>query len=68
MAAGLAVGGFGIVLVVRLVRDLLYAVSPFDPLTLGASVVVLVVCAAVALLIPLRRATRVDAVVALRAQ
>ena len=68
MAAGLAVGAFGIVLVVRLVRDLLYAVSPFDPITLGASVVVLVVCAAVALLIPLRRATRVDAVVALRAQ
>ena len=68
IAAGLAIGGFGIVLVVRLVRDLLYAVSPFDPITLGASVVVLVVCAAVALLIPLRRATRVDAVVALRAQ
>jgi putative ABC transport system permease protein len=68
MAAGLAVGAFGIVLVVWLVRDLLYAVSPFDPITLGASVVVLVVCAAVALLIPLRRATRVDAVVALRAQ
>lgn len=68
IAAGLAIGAFGIVLVVRLVRDLLYAVSPFDPITLGTSVIVLVVCAAVALLIPLRRATRVDAVVALRAQ
>lgn len=68
IAAGLVIGAFGIVLVVRLVRDLLYAVSPFDPITIGTSVIVLVVCAAVALLIPLRRATRVDAVVALRAQ
>ena len=68
IAAGLAIGAFGIVLVVRLVRDLLYGVSPFDPITLGGSVVVLVACATIALLIPVRRATRVDAAVALRAQ
>ena len=68
IAAGLAIGAFGIVLVVRLVRDLLYAVSPFDPITLVGSVVVLVACATVALLVPLRRATRVDAAVALRTQ
>ena len=68
IAAGLAIGAFGIVVVVRLVRDLLYGVSPFDPLTVGASVAVLVVCATIALLVPLRRATRVDAAVALRAQ
>jgi len=68
MAAGLAVGALGIVLVVRLVRDLLYGVSPFDPITVGASVAILAVCATLALLIPVRRATRVDAAVALRAQ
>jgi len=68
MVAGLAVGAVGIVVVVRLVRDLLYSVSPFDPVTLGASVAVLVACATIALLIPVRRATRVDAAVALRAQ
>jgi predicted permease len=68
IAAGLAVGAFGIMLVVRLVRDLLYGVSPFDPITVGASVAILAVCAAVALLVPVRRATRVDAAVALRAQ
>ena len=68
IAAGLAVGAFGIVLVVRLVRDLLYGVSPFDPITVGASVAILAACAAIALLIPVRRATKVDAAVALRAQ
>jgi ABC-type antimicrobial peptide transport system permease subunit len=68
MATGLAVGAVGIVVVVRLVRDLLYGVSPFDPLTVGASVVTLVACATIALLIPVRRATRVDAALALRAE
>jgi putative ABC transport system permease protein len=68
IVAGLALGAVGIVLVVRLVRDLLYSVSPFDPLTVGVSVAILVACATIALLIPLRRATRVDAAVALRAQ
>lgn len=68
IAAGLAMGAFGIVIVGRLVRDLLYQVEPFDPATVGVSVAVLVVCATIALLIPVRRATRVDAAVALRAQ
>jgi len=67
IAAGLAIGAIGIVIVVRLVRDLLYGVSPFDPATIGASVAVLVACATIALVIPLRRATRVDATTALRA-
>ena len=68
MAGGLAVGALGIVVVVRFVRNLLYGVEPFDPLTLAASAAILIACATIALLIPLRRATRVDAAVALRAQ
>jgi putative ABC transport system permease protein len=68
MAAGLAVGALGIVVVVRLVRDLLYGVEPFDPVTVGGAIAVLVACATLALLIPVRRATRVDAAIALRAQ
>jgi predicted permease len=68
IAAGLAIGAFGVVLVVRLVQDLLYGIAPFDPLTVVASVVILVACATNALLVPLRRATRVDAAIALRAQ
>jgi ABC-type antimicrobial peptide transport system permease subunit len=68
MAAGLALGALGTIVVVRLVRELLYAVEPFDPIALGLSVVILVGCATIALLVPLRRATRVDPVIALRAQ
>ena len=68
IAAGLAVGTVGIVIVTRLVRDLLYQVSPFDPMTVGISIAILATCATLALLVPVRRATRVDATVALRAQ
>ena len=68
MAAGLALGALGTIVVIRLVRDLLYGVQPFDPLTLGLSVAILVACATIALLVPLRRATRVDPAIALRAQ
>jgi hypothetical protein len=68
MAAGLGVGSLGIIVVVQLVRGLLYQVSPFDPMTLGVSVAILVGCATIALLVPLIRATRVDAVTVLRAQ
>jgi hypothetical protein len=42
----------GVVVVARLVRELLYTVSPYDPLTLGATVAVLLACALVALLSP----------------
>ena len=68
MAAGLALGALGTIVVVRLVRDLLYGVQPFDPMTLGLSVAILVACATIALLVPLRRATRVDPAIALRTQ
>jgi putative ABC transport system permease protein len=68
MVAGLAGGALGIMLVVRLLRDLLYGVPPFDPIALGSAVAILVGCATVALLIPVRRATRADPMVALRAE
>jgi len=68
MAAGLGVGAFGVLLVIRLVGDLLYGVQRFDPVTLALSVTVLVGCATIALLVPLLRVVRTDAVVALRAQ
>jgi putative ABC transport system permease protein len=68
MAAGLAGGALGVVVIARLVDGLLYEVQPFDPITLGAAVGLLVLCATLALLVPVRRATRVDPVIALRAQ
>jgi putative ABC transport system permease protein len=66
MAAGLAGGALGIVAVARLLRSLLYGVPPFDPVALGVAVAVLLACATVALLAPVRRATRVDPATALR--
>jgi ABC-type antimicrobial peptide transport system permease subunit len=68
MAIGLAGGVLGIMVVVRLLRNLLYGVQPFDPIALGSAVAILVGCAAVALLIPVHHATRVDPMVALRAE
>ena len=66
MVAGMLGGAAGIVVVARLVRDLLYGVRPFDPIVLGVSALVLLACAAVALLVPVRRATRVDPIATLR--
>jgi predicted permease len=66
MLAGLAGGALGIVVVTRLLRGLLYGVAPFDPLTLALASAVLLACAALALLVPVRRATRVDPIRVLR--
>jgi ABC-type antimicrobial peptide transport system permease subunit len=43
-------------------------VPAFDPLALGGALAALVACATVALLVPVRRATRVDPIAALRAE
>ena len=66
MAAGLAGGALATVLVVRLLRGLILGVPPFDPLALGGAVAILMACATLALLVPVRRATRVDPLTALR--
>jgi ABC-type antimicrobial peptide transport system permease subunit len=66
MGAGLVAGGFGVVLVSRALGELLYGVTPLDPVAVGIAVAALVVCAAVALLAPVRRATRVDPIRVIR--
>ncbi len=66
MAAGLAGGAVGAAVVARGLRDLLYGVRPFDPVTVAATAAMLLVCAAAALLVPLRRATRADPTATLR--
>jgi ABC-type antimicrobial peptide transport system permease subunit len=66
MGLGLALGALGVVAITRLIGDLLYAVSPFDPVTLGSTAALLLACALVALLQPVLRATRVDPIAALR--
>lgn len=62
IAAGLAVS-LG---VTRFLRSLLYEISPGDPLTLALVCGVLAAAAAIAIAVPVRRATHVDPLTALR--
>jgi predicted permease len=66
MFAGLAVGALGVVGVAILLRGLLYGVPPFDPIALSAAALALLACATAALLVPIRRAVRVDPITVLR--
>jgi putative ABC transport system permease protein len=66
--AGILIGAAGAALLTRLMTDLLFGVKPFDPLTFGAVAALLGSIALLASYLPGRRATRVDPVVALRAE
>jgi putative ABC transport system permease protein len=66
--AGTAIGVLGAVATSRLLAAWLRGVSPNDPLTLGAAAVTLVAVAALASFVPARRATRVDALEAIRTE
>ncbi|NIR44872.1 MAG: FtsX-like permease family protein [Gemmatimonadetes bacterium] len=68
VAIGLVIGLAGSLLLARLIRSLLFGVGPTDPLVLTATVLILAACGAVACLLPARRATRIDPVVALSAE
>jgi ABC-type antimicrobial peptide transport system permease subunit len=62
---------FGVGLTAIAARSLsswLFGIAPFDPLTLVASATLLLVSALIAATIPARRASRVDPVIALRAE
>ena len=63
---GVVIGGATALVVVRWVKPLLFQVSPRDPLVFGSVALVLLAVAALASLIPARRASRVDPIVALR--
>jgi len=62
VAIGLLVAGAG----TRLLSDQLFDTQPLDPLTFASVTGLVIVAALVAALIPARRATRVDPIVALR--
>jgi ABC-type antimicrobial peptide transport system permease subunit len=65
---GLALGLIGVFGLSRVIAGLLYGVSPTDPLTFTGVSIVLLMVALLACLIPARRATRVDPIVALRSE
>lgn len=63
-ACGLAVA----LVLTRLMKSLLFEVSPADPLTYAAASAGLILAAALASCLPARRATKVDPVAALRGE
>jgi putative ABC transport system permease protein len=65
-SVGIGIGLLGALWITRFLSSLLYGVSPTDPVTFAAASLLLVAAALVASYIPARRATRVDAIVALR--
>jgi putative ABC transport system permease protein len=65
-AIGLGVGLVGALGVTRVVRSLLFGVTPTDPISFASITIFLTLVAAVASWLPARRATGVDPIVALR--
>jgi predicted permease len=63
---GLALGVGGAIIAGRLMRTLLFNVSPLDPVTLGVVTIVMSLVALLACLVPALRATRVDPLTTLR--
>jgi len=63
---GLAIGLAVVLALGRLLASQLYQISAHNPLLLGATTVLLGLVAIAACLIPARRATRVDPIIALR--
>ena len=68
VALGCALGVVGAFVSVRLVRGMLYEVSPTDPIVLSSTCVLLLIVALMATWIPARRAASIDPMQTLRAE
>ncbi|MEJ7810723.1 MAG: ABC transporter permease [Gemmatimonadaceae bacterium] len=68
VAAGLVLGVAGALALTRVMSSLLYGVAPTVPVTYAGVAAVLAAIAALASYLPARRATRVDPLIALRAE
>ena len=66
LVVGIATGLLGAIWITRLVKGLLYGLTPNDPWTIALAVAAMVAVALLATWIPARRAMRVDPMVALR--
>jgi putative ABC transport system permease protein len=65
---GVLIGLGGAMLGTRALTELLFGVKPGDPMTFGIVAAILVIVAIIAGIVPARRASRVDPLVALRAE
>jgi putative ABC transport system permease protein len=67
-AAGVVIGTIAAVILTRLMGNLLYEVSPHDPLAFALALVVITIASLAACFVPAWRATRIDPVRALHEQ
>lgn len=67
-ALGTATGGAGALYLTRFIRDQLFDIQAFDPVTYVGVAVIIVTVALLACWLPARRAAKVDPVIALRAE
>ena len=68
VAVGIVLGGTAGFLLAPTIRGMLYQVSPGDPLTFAAAACLMLFVATIAALIPAYRASKVDPLIALRAE
>src|SRR5881409_2890286 len=68
VVSGLALGIIATFALNRLIAAQLYQVSAYDPVLLGGATILLAATALIACLLPARRATRVDPILALRTE
>jgi putative ABC transport system permease protein len=68
VGVGVVVGLLASFAATRVIANQLWGVSPHDPLTLSAAVIVVALAGLAACYFPARRATKVDPLVALRAE
>jgi putative ABC transport system permease protein len=68
LAIGLTLGLAGALALRRVLRGVLVEITPSDPVTFAAITILLTVLSLAACMLPARQATRVDPLVALRAE
>jgi len=68
VAVGAVIGLGAAIVSTRVMRSLLFDLSPTDPITYGAIVVLIVITAAAASWVPARRAASVDPLASLRSE
>src|SRR5262249_37417488 len=64
--AGMVIGLIAAVATTRLISSLLFGITPNDPLTIAAAMLLMIAVATLAGYLPARRASRVDPLIALR--
>jgi ABC-type antimicrobial peptide transport system permease subunit len=68
LGVGVLIGVLALVFAVRFIQNMLFGVSAFDPITIGATLAVLILVTLFAAAFPALRAASVDPMEALRAE